>query len=287
MKDKNIEPVKRLIEAGSNMIGGGIGNALGFVIAGAEGAAIGGVAGAALTGVVKVLGDVAHRSLSSREEARIGTAAYFAIEKIRIRLELGEKLREDDFFQEGDPNAHSDANEIFEGTLLKSKNEHQEKKIKFIANIFANTAFYSEISTNEANHILQVAENMTYRQMCLLGLFERKTELENIRLATKDLSIQESEDDKPIIEDISALQEIYQLYNLGLVACKYIEQINADGFTNSAITNSQDYLALITFDDVIPDQMVLTSLGKRYYSIMNLSEIPCEDLRAVAKTLST
>lgn len=286
MKDKDIEPIKRLIETGNNMAGATSGGALGFVLGGAEGAAIGGFAGAILTGVVKVLGDVAHRSLSSREEIRVGTAAYFAVEKIKARLESGEKPREDGFFDEREQDSRSYANEIFEGTLLKSKNEHEEKKINFIANIFANTTFHSEVSSSEANHILQVAENMTYRQMCLLALFERKGDLEGVHLATKDLASQDNEDEKEIIDDLSALQEIYQLYNSGLVACKLVEQVNSDGWTDSAITNSRNYLGLLSFDDVIPDQMILTNLGKRYYSVMSLSEISIEDLKEVATSLS-
>lgn len=283
---ENIEPVKRIIDAGSNMTGTVTSNILTFLVGGTEGAIVGGMAGATVTGVVKVLGDIAHRNLSKREEIGIGAAANFAIDKIRARLESGEMPRDDRFFTQRDYDSRSYAEEIFEWALLKSKNEHEEKKIKFIANIFSNTTFHSEISSSEANHILQVAENMTYRQMCLIALFERIAEFDDIHLATKDLSIQVNKDDTSIVDNLSVLQEIYQLSNSGLVACKLIEQVNAGGFTDSSITNSQNYMALFSLDDVIPDMMVLTSLGKRYYSIMNLNEISSEDLVEVVEILS-
>ncbi len=127
---------------------------------------------------------------------------------------------------------------------------------------------------------------MTYRQISLLALFQRKTDLEGIHLATSDPSI-ETDDDKSIIEDISALQEIFQLYNLGLVACELVEKINSDGWIGSSITNSKNYLELSDYDSVIPDQMILTPLGKRYYSIMSLSEISNADLLEFAETLSS
>ncbi len=120
MKNRDIKPIERLIETGSNMTGAAAGGALGFILGEAQGAAIGGVTGAVITGVVKVLGDISHRSLSSREEIRVGTAAFVAIEKIRTKLEVGEKPRDDDFFQERESDSRSDAEEIFEGALLKS-----------------------------------------------------------------------------------------------------------------------------------------------------------------------
>lgn len=291
MEKNEIKHIQRLIEAGSNIAGATTGAAIGFILGDIQGAVIGGASGGFITGAVKTLGDITYRSLSNREENRIGAAASFAIDKIRTKLEAGEIPRDDGFFQERESDSRSDAEEIFEGALLKSKNEHEERKIRIIANIFAYTAFYSEINTSEANHILQVAENMTYRQMCMLAIFERKAEygkqnFEGISLATKDTSQDADGENEPIIKEISALQEIYQLYNLGLVARIYVDSVNADGFSDSAILSNHNYFALLTFDDVVPDQMALTNLGKRYYSIMDLAEIPKEDLLKVAITLS-
>ena len=251
-----------------------------------EGAIAGSVAGVVTKELLKTLGDVVQRNFSDREKVRIGTTAFIAIEKIRTRLESGENPREDGFFHEREHDSRSDAEEIFEGALLKSKNEHEERKVKIIASIFTNTVFHSDISASEANYILHLAESMTYRQMCLLAVFERKAELEGISLATKDFSQDNEKDDTPIISDLSALQEIYQLNNLGLVAYLENDSKTVDGYSESKIMINNSYNALLSFDDVVPDKMVLTDLGKRYYSIMNLSEIPMEDLTIVAVTLS-
>jgi hypothetical protein len=283
MTNEKLERVKQVIDSSSNIVGTAVGNTLGFILADAPGAALGGAIGASLTGVLKqVFFDVANRRLSEREGIRIGTSAYFAVTKIQARLNSGEKPREDDFFNRENQYSRSNADEIFEGALLKSKNEHEEKKIRIIANIFANTTFHSEISSSEANHILQVTENMTYRQLCILALFERKAEFD-IHLATKDST---DDDEISIIEDLSALQEIYQLHNLGLVARIDVDIKDADGWIEGKIITSQNYYALLSFDNVVPDHMILTNLGKRYYSVLDLSEIPNDDLLEVAKTLS-
>ena len=281
MKKNEINPIQRLIEAGSN-IAGAAGGAIGAFLGGAEGAALGGVTGGGVTGILKTIGDVAHRNLSKREEIRIGAAVSFAIDKIRIRLRAGETPRNDGFFQEREYDSRSDAEEILEGALLKSKNEHEEKKIQIIANIFANVAFSSDISTREANHILQVAEGMTYRKMCLLALFERKAEIKGISLGTKDTSnaFDGNEDSKPIVDDLSILQEIYELNNSGLVGL-----IDRDSNSGQVVANNI-YTVLFDLNNVIPDKMHLTDLGKRYYTVMNLSEISEEDLREIATALS-
>ncbi len=286
MADEKIERVKQVIDSSSNVVGAAVGNTLGFILADAPGAALGGAIGASLTGVIKqVFFDVANRRLSKREEIRIGTSAYFAVTKIQARLNSGETPRKDGFFNRENQYSRSDADELFEGTLLKSKNEHEEKKIRFIANIFSNITFHLEISSSEANHVLQVAENMTYRQMCLLALFERKAEIDGISLATKDLT-KDDDEDNSIIKDISLLQEIFQLYNLGLVAQLLVESKNSDEITGAYITNEKNYLLLDGYDTVSPADIVLKDLGKRYFKVMSLSEIPYEDLLEVAITLS-
>jgi hypothetical protein len=211
------------------------------------------------------LTDVASRSLSHREEVRIGAAATFAIEKIQKKLDAGEQPRNDDFFQPHQNASRSDAEEIFEGVLLKSKNEHEERKIKLLANIFANIAFTSGLRVGEANHILQIADNLTYRQMCILSLFQRKTEIQDVKLKEDDYREFQS---SLFYETISILQEIYQLYNFGLLACRN--------------NNSNGYEAMLGWTDIAPNRMELTTLANRYYQIMGLDEISLIDLREVA-----
>jgi len=267
LMSNDTDKVKSIITTGSEMIGAAAGGVLGFLAGGPAGAAAGGVAGVAISKTTaKVLTDVAHRSLSQMEENRIGATATFAIQNIQRRLERGENPRCDDFFQTQQYASRCNAEEIFEGVLLKSKNEHEEKKVKIFANIFSNIAFTSGLSVGEANHILQIGNNLTYRQMCLLALFNRKNEM-------RDLQLVESLQNSQSFEIISILQEIYQLYNYGLLSC--------------TVPNSPHYQALLGWDDVKPTRMELTSLAKRYYAIMGLNELPSLELRDIAAFLVT
>lgn len=258
---ENDDKAKQLIEAGTEIAGAAVGGALGFLAGGPLAAASAGAFGVVIAkGAGKLLTDVANRHLSQREEIRVGAAAAFALSIIQDRLKEGEKPRDDGFFTSR-TGGRSSAEEIFEGVLHKSKNEHEEKKVRIFASIFANIAFTSGLRVGEANHILQIADNLTYRQMCLLALFHRKEEI-------RDLQFAESPSSSKSFETISILQEIYQLYNFGLLAC--------------TIPDSPDYLYLMGWEDVKPNQIELTPLAKRYYLVMGLDKVPSLDLRDVA-----
>ncbi len=262
------------------MVGGAAGSALGFLIGGPEGAVLGGTAGAAAKDLFKTIGDVAHRSLSIREEIRISTASVLAVEEIRTRLKSGELVRGDGFFGYNDHNSRSEAQEIFEGMLLKCKDAHQEKKIPFIAKVFVNPAFSVDIGASEANHVLQVAESLTFRQMCFMAIVERKSELVGIQLADREAS---AEDEELILKDISALQEIYQLQQSGIMRLRLGNDTEEGGPAQIQLGNS--YLAVFDLEEIVPARMELSDMGKRYYSIMGLSEIPVEQLIEVASDL--
>lgn len=267
----NEDKIKFIISTGSEMLGSVTGSVLGFVLSGPAGAAAGAGAGVAISKISKkVLTDVANRSLSHREEIRIGAATILAVEEIQKKLDAGEQPRNDGFFEPHGNASRSDAEEIFEGVLLKSKNEHEEKKIELLANIFANIAFDSELSVGQANHILQIADNLTYRQMCILSLFQRKAEIEEVTLKEDDY--REKLEDSLSPETISILQEIYQLYNFGLLVC--------------SMSNSNDDKAMVYWGDVEPNRMELTALANRYYQIMGLDEISSVDLIDVARFLT-
>ena len=49
--------------------------------------------------------------------------------------------------------------------------------MKFIGNIFANAAF-TNVSAGTINRVLEIAERMTYRQICLLSLVKQQYKLD-------------------------------------------------------------------------------------------------------------
>lgn len=267
---ENDNKAKQLIEMGTEIAGGAAGGALGFLAGGPLAAA-----GAAAVGVIiakgaqNLISDVANRYLSPREEIRVGAAAAFALSAIRDRLEEGDKPRDDGFFTNQIGN-RSSANEIFEGVLLKSKNEHEEKKIRLLGNFFANLAFSPEISAPEANHLLKIAESLTYRQMCLLTIFHTKSQMVGLHLRKIDYS----DPDQPANhETISLLQEIMDMYNQGLLA-----RPSDDG--------SGFFLGLLNWSDIAPDLMKPTPIGEQLAILLDIDVENMDDFNTLVAQLT-
>ncbi len=246
--------VRQLISYGSHLLGSTFKYYLHENL-GPPGIILGNVIG---DGIEKVLNDIANRVLSKREEERVGASSILILKKINGCLKSGCKPRDDDFFSKK-VNNRSSADEIFEGVLLKCKNEHEEKKIHFISNIFPNVAFSNEISVGEANHLIQEAQNLTYRKMCILSMLKDKEKNEGtdkwITLREKHYMDLKSEIN---FKTISILQEMFELYSNGLIYC-------------------ENYDSLSNYSHIWPNQMHLTKLGNRYCEIMGLKYIPQVD----------
>ncbi|MCF8023147.1 MAG: hypothetical protein K9L17_10690 [Clostridiales bacterium] len=252
------EQINDLLDKGTDIIGGSIGGVIGFLLGGPGGAAVG-----ELTGVLvreslnKFLSDMASRELSIREKDRVGACARCVIDKIRAKIMSGEEVRDDGFFPRDSASTRSPSEEIFEGILLKCKNEHEEKKIHLNANIFVNIAFKSNVSIGEANHLMQIAESLTYRQLCLLSLFKIK-DIEGIKL--RDFNLYKTEYSISY-ETLSVLQEVLDLINNWGMVGTY-------DFENKSMGNIVESIDLIT-----PNNLMLTEYGKRLCEILNIEEI--------------
>lgn len=97
-EDKN-SGIRRLINTGAEIAGGAVGGALGFLAGGPAGAAILGASGAAAAAALKHIGEEAsERLLGPREQVRVGGVLAIAAGEIHQRLERGESVRTDGFF---------------------------------------------------------------------------------------------------------------------------------------------------------------------------------------------
>jgi hypothetical protein len=164
---------KELISLGAEITGATTGSVIGFITAGPIGAVGGAIAGPFLTKGLEIVADFALRNLSHREKVKAGAGLSFAYRKIMQYLEAGKIPRDDGFFDK-DYSGRSASDEILEGVLIKCKNEHEEKKLRLIGNIYANVAFMSDISIAGANWLLQKGEELTYRELCIISLIKRR-----------------------------------------------------------------------------------------------------------------
>ena len=264
--EEDVEGIKSLIRAGSEIAGSAAGAAIGFLLAGAEGAAIGGATIPLLTrGLIEIGNDIEGRFLSKREKMRIGGVTTYAIIKIQEKLATGEKLRDDYFFQLpslGHPACSEiliierpPAEEVIEGILLSVQREHEEKKLPFIGNLMANILFKSNIDKMQANLMIRVSQSISYRQLCILSIFAHTEDF--VLLRDRDYREEERIDFKLI----SLLQEICDLWTQGILNCS--------GEANLGLA------------DVNPSRMRVQGMGILLYNLMELSEIDEKDIKPI------
>ena len=171
MEDKDQNIITEIIETGSDLTGSISGSIIGALVAGLPEAIAGGAAGPIITRAFKSVGlEIKKRILGDREKVRIGAAYTFALSKINENLNKGQKLRNDGYF-EATNNKRPTSEEILEGALILSQKEHEELKVKFYGYLIANISFDPKIDRPYANLLLRISEKLSYRQLCLIELF--------------------------------------------------------------------------------------------------------------------
>ena len=201
--------------------------------------------------------EITARLLSPREQARVGYVLAQTAKNIHDLLDQGEVLRTDGFF-DADNGNRSDAEEIAESLLLKCQREAEEKKLPYMAHLLANLAFTPKISAAVAHQITKIAEQLTYRQLCILKLAATKDEF---KLRTTDYSDQQTFS-----------------YELSQVLFECIDLSNRYwiGFGNSTT---------LAIPMINPSEIVLQGFGGVAYSMMRLEVIPKQDVKLVAAHL--
>ena len=260
--EENQAGIRRLIERGVEIAGGGFSNfagaATGFLLGGPEGAFVGGVLGTSVATSLQWLGaEVSSRLLGTREHQRIGYVFTLAASKIATRIENGEQVRQDGFFDDRSDGS-SDAKEVWESILMKSQREPEELKLPYMANLLANLAFESRISANMAHQLIKYAESLTYRQLCIMKLIVVKDKLE---LRSDDYR---GHGDFSV-ELLQILYEYFDLYRRGFV----------------------NFGGEVAFgpSDVNPGKAVVQGLGAELFNLMRIHEINVDNVIPVAAEL--
>ncbi len=179
--DSNQERIKKIIDSGSEIIGGGLASAAGAVaggfLAGPAGIAVGGAAGATAQMAMRKAGsEISARMLSGREEQRIGALLVLSAEKLNKAVGGGRKLREDDFFEDQGAD-RSKADEFLESVIIRIQKEPQENKIKYAANFLCNVCFNEKITLPMTHYYDGLIAKLSWRQLCLISIYRHRNDL--------------------------------------------------------------------------------------------------------------
>ena len=248
--------IDKLIGDGAEIAGAAVGGALGFYAAGPEAAALLSAGGSVVGAVLRRVGsDVSKRLLSPRERTRLGAVIAIAADEIRNELEAGKALRSDGFF-EHDQHGRSAAEEVAESVLLKSQREPEEKKLPYMAHLLKAASFEADVSAEMAHLITKIAEQLTYRQFCIMKLAAEPAR--GLRLTSYGHQTQFPE------EQFQVIYECFDLYRRSLI--------------HFGGPNARSAAVALGVNDVVPGRMALAGLGSAIYGLMEMTVIPEDDL---------
>jgi len=275
----NHTKVDELLRASADITAWAVGGVSSVLLGGPIGGAVGGALGASLA---HILGDVADRALSLRERARIGTAAVYAIRAIKRRLAEGQQVRTDGFFT-GSRSQRSAADQLFEGLLLASKNEYEEKKLVLLGNLMASIVFKSSFSSADANLQMRRVEQLSYRQLCVLVTIFRRS-LGEIGDFSPSIFSEGCENNELLpkvqsVREIATLfQEIFDLYQLRLVVTRRC-------FFGDSGWAPLEEIPLNSWRELVPVGLYNSFEGETLVCLIEPDAIPKEDWERVAALL--
>ena len=255
MEEEN-NKLKVIIKNGAEISGNVSSAVIGLAIAGPVGAIGGAIFGPIIGKVFKKIGnELSEKLLSPREEIRIGATYSLALDEIQDSIKKGKELRTDDFYENRNGD-RSKAETLLDGTLLKARNEYEEKKIKYYSNFLANLNFDESISFEKGNTLLRIMEQLSYRQIVILGYFSN---IENIDTNQWMVSFAQ----KPELAQYQDFySELMELYNQQL-----LQQTGNEGISMMIIS------------------MKLSPLGKIFCDLINVAEIDSEETNKIENTI--
>lgn len=249
--------LKVIIEKSSEIGGSVSGAAIGLAIAGPVGAIGGAFAGPLIAQLFKKIGtEVSEKLLGNREEIRVGATFSMAYDKIQNDIQNGRTLRTDSFNESTD-GLRSGAAAILEGTLMKARNEYEEKKIKYYSNFLANINLDSSVSFEKGNTLLRIIEQLSYRQIVILSYIES---VENIDTIQWLVSFKNKEE---LGEFQDFYSELMDLYNQQL-----LQQTGTEGFSMMIVA------------------MKISPFGSTLCNLINTTEIPKEEKQQIGNTIN-
>lgn len=204
--------------------------------------------------------EIWERMIGPREKVRAGAAIAFASAGVRQRLENDEIPREDGFFDKNDT-GRSNSEEVLENMVLKVQGEPEEKKARYIAKIYEHSVFEQEVSADLAHKIIKSAEQLTYQQLCILSMIGRREDNEDFR---RDFQFEFS------LELSKLLHDCFEL--------------DRDGYIQGGLSLTYSGQPP-RYETLNPCTIHLENIGRATFNLMNLQDIPDDDIEPIAEPL--
>ena len=208
-------------------------------------------------------GKLAYNYLASRVKERIERNWELMSKDMREKVAQGDPLR-NDWFAENEVSNNRIPFRLLEKTIREIINDSAERKSKYIAKFWVNICLTSNADIDEATAFsyLETIESLSWRQLCMIRLA--------ILSENKEVDI-DSVPNEEYLEQMSQ-DEQTRFYSIGrefekLMDDRYVQSVSMliDENTNDPFLERPIFLPLPAYT-------------RRLYSLMNLDEIPIEDI---------
>jgi len=257
----------------TSAVGGALAGTAATLIAGPF---VGSAAGELTARVLLHVGaEIEKRLLAPGQEKRVAEAYASASEGIEAHLEDGDAPR-DGFYNSSEDGGT--AGELLEGVLLTAADAWEQRKVPYIGRLFAEVSFDSSVNLPDANYLLRLADQLTYRQLQLLAFWHR---IDSLDLSETINFMVDDGTPHRLHRATDALQaEMEDLRSLGLVGAE-----RKDGNSGSPDPTWEGIADVGTLKRASLTDIHLTTLGETLHKLMVLDEIPVRETEEIVTEL--
>lgn len=208
-----------------------------------------------------IINEVYENIYTSKESKKILTTLYYSLEVVKENLDRNNLVRDDTFFDEY-LNNQSLTEEIINGIIISSRNEHEERKLKYYGYLFGNIMFKNNLDRDECNRLIKISRELTYCQIKLINMY--------VISQTVQVPILQREDYTKLgIKD-------YKL--LGIL------QDTLDMIQKSILNGSGKLVLDVV--QINPSKIKVQGIGTLLYNNMSLNKMPYDELEDILDLLS-
>ena len=109
--------------------------------------------------------------MSQQEVMRTNKAYIYFVEKLERNLNQGLQIRNDDFFI-SPVGYRKPAEELFEGMLVKARNQYEEAKVEFFSNLYANGCVDTTLSPQMISLFILILDRLSFNHLDVLNRFK-------------------------------------------------------------------------------------------------------------------
>jgi hypothetical protein len=218
--------------------------------------------------------------LARLQESRLTEAIEQAARSVQA-LAVGGYTPRNDWFEPADDSVKASFSgiELLEGTLIAAANEFERRKVKLVANLWAQLAYNPSVSFETCVFLLKTTNELSYQELVILATL---TELAGAPPDADDATLDVAVAEGDALEPLQGEHSNHSFRGSGTLASQVLDLIRRDVVRqdrgNQVPSNTQQ---------VRPWACAPTLTGRRLYVLTGMRRyVPFDDKRSLAEKLT-